>query len=165
MNLRFVSVLAALALPIAANAEDGWTFGEDADAYDTVMMLSQAAGNTIKDEYATKDVTPVLALRCQPGNPAPGVTIDWMRFISSFNTEVGFKVDGGKTLWQKWGVDNSNKITDAKSESDISALIDAMSAGSTLSVEIAPYSEPPVTVTFDLEGFADGLEELKAACE
>ena len=64
----------------------------------------------------------------------------------------------------KWGVDQSNKITLSKSADDSQSLIDYLSGGSYLQVEVSPYSEPPVTVEYDLSGFAEGLEKLRAEC-
>jgi len=139
--------------------------GEDATSYEFVASLQQESANTIKDEYATKDINPQLAFRCAPGNPEVSVRIDWRRFISSFNTEVGFKADDGKTLWQKWGVDQSNKITLSKSAADSQSLVDYLSGGSSVQVEVSPYSEPPITVEYDLTGLSAALEALRAECE
>jgi hypothetical protein len=163
---RFTACLAVLIAAGAPAQGERWTFavGEDAENYETMASLSQAAGNTIKDESATKDVTPVLAIRCRPGSPDLSVRIDWQRFISSFNTEVSFKVDGGKALWQKWGVDRSNKITSTRSAGDTAALLGHLGEGASLEVEIAPYSEPAVSVTFDLAGLGDGLARLSEEC-
>lgn len=139
--------------------------GEDAASYEVIASLQQKSINTIKDEYATKDINPLLAFRCAPGNPTISVRIDWRRFISSFNTEVGFKADDGKTLWQKWGVDQSNTITLVKSSADSQSLVDHVSGGRRLQIEVSPYSEPPVTVEYDLTGLAAALEALRAECQ
>jgi hypothetical protein len=140
------------------------TIGEDPSSYEVVASLQQDSANTIKDEYATKDVVPQLMLRCAPGDPTITARIDWQRFISSFNTEVGFKVDDGKTLWLKWGVDRSNKITLSPSADDSRNLIEHLKEGKSLQVEVAPYSEPPVTVDYNLTGLARGLEALLKEC-
>ena len=98
--LLTVLLLAAPASAFAQEMSGRWTLevGEDPSSYEVVASLQQPAANTIKDEYATKDVTPQLSLRCAPGDPTVTARIDWQRFISSFNIEVGFKVDGGKSL-------------------------------------------------------------------
>ena len=155
-----------LAFAQSTDLEGSWilTVGEDPSSYERVASLQQDAANTIKDEYATRDVVPQLMLRCAPGDPAIMARIDWKRFISSFNTEVGFKVDDGKTLWLKWGVDRSNKITLSPSADDSSTLIDHLRDGRALQVEVAPYSEPPVTVEYDLTGIVSGLESLLKEC-
>jgi len=150
----------------STDIEGRWTLtvGEDPSSYEVVASLQQDSANTIKDEYATRDVVPRLSLRCAPGNPQVTARIDWQRFISSFNTEVGFKVDGGKTLWLKWGVDRTNKITTSKSADDSMTLVEHLADGRKLRVEVTPYSESPVTVDFDLTGFASGLEGLLKEC-
>ena len=143
-----------------ALADTGWVqeSAEDERVY-------QDGGNTIKDEYATKDVTPRLAFHFVPGDPAVIARIDWQRFISSFSTEVGFKVDGGKFTWLKWKVDGSEKITISPSADDTGRLLGALAGGSELLVDISPYSEGPVTVTFDLAGLDDALEALRGRCQ
>ncbi len=156
----------AATLAQSMDIEGRWTLtvGEDPSSYEVVASLQQDSANTIKDEYATRDVVPRLSLRCVPGNPQVTARIDWQRFISSFNTEVGFKVDGGKTLWLKWGVDRTNKITTSKSADDSKTLVEHLADGEKLQVEVTPYSESPVTVEFDLTGFASGLEGLHKEC-
>ena len=75
------------------------------------------------------------------------------------------KLDDGKFTWLKWKMDSSEKVTLSPSPEDTQNLIDAMAGGSQLLVDITPYSEGPVTVTYELAGFADALETLKAACQ
>jgi type VI secretion system protein VasI len=174
MIRKYVSVLALFLLLYGSIAgaqsnelEGNWalTTGEDSSSYEMVASLEQESANTIKDEYGTRDVAPQLAFRCVPGNSEIAVRIDWRRFISSFNTEVGFKVDDGKMLWQKWGVDQSNKMTMSKTASDSRALIDRLASGNKLLVEVSPYSESPVTVQYDLAGLSQGLDALQAECQ
>jgi len=155
-----------LAVAQATDLEGSWvlTLGEDSSSYEVVALLQQNSANTIKDEYATKDVVPQLMLRCVPGDPTITARIDWQRFISSFNTEVGFKVDNGKTLWLKWGVDRSNKITLSPSADDSRNLVEHLQEGKSLRVEVSPYSEPPVTVEYNLTDFAKGLKALLKEC-
>jgi len=166
LTLCFMLAGSGLAVAQTTDLDGNWvlTVGEDPSSYEVVASLQQGSANTIKDEYATKDVVPQLMLRCTPGDPTITARIDWQRFISSFNTEVGFKVDDGKTLWLKWGVDRSNKITLSPSADDSKNLIEHLQEGTSLQVEVAPYSEPPVTVGYDLTGFARSLETLLKEC-
>ena len=166
LTLYFLLAGPGLAFAQTTDLEGSWvlTLGEDPSSYEVVALLQQDSANTIKDEYATKDVVPQLMLRCAPGDPTITARIDWQRFISSFNTEVGFKVDDGKTLWLKWGVDRSNKITLSRSADDSRNLVEHLKEGASLKVEVAPYSEPPVTVDYDLTSFAKGLEALLKEC-
>jgi len=129
-----------------------------------VESIASDAGNTIKDEYAQNDVTPRMSFQCAPGDPAVAARIDWGRFISSFSTEVGFKVDDGKFMWLKWKVDGSETVTISPSSEDTGRLLDAIDGGSVLTVDVSPYSEGPVVVTFDLTGFAEARAALEASC-
>ncbi len=166
LTIGFLIAGPGLAVAQTTDLEGGWvlTLGEDSSSYEVVALLRQDSANTIKDEYATKDVVPQLMLRCAPGDPTITARIDWQRFISSFNTEVGFKVDDGNTLWLKWGVDRSNKITLSPSADDSRNLVEHFQEGKSLQVEVSPYSESPVTVEFDLTGFTSGLEALLKEC-
>jgi hypothetical protein len=147
--------------------EGNWmlSIGEDASSYGVVVALHQDSANSIKDEYGKKDINPQLAFHCVPGKGEITARVDWQRFISSFNTEVGFKVDGGKFHWVKWGVDPSNRITMSKTANDSEALIEQLVSGSELLVEVSPYSGSPVKVQYDLGGLSEGLAALKAECQ
>lgn len=135
-----------------------WTLDESAEP-----TLFQEAGNTIKDQSWTSDVTPRMQFACAPGGEIIA-SIDWRRFISSFSTEVGFKIDGGKFTWLKWKVDSSEQVTFSPSAADTQTLLAAIGEGAELLVDVTPYSESPVTVTFDLKGLSRSLENLSANC-
>ena len=156
--MRRISLLFIVCLwACAASAE--WVH-ESGD----VEAIASDAGSTIKDEYAKNDVTPRMSFQCAPGDAAVTARIDWGRFISSFSTEVGFKVDDGKFMWLKWKVDGSEKVTLSPSADDTARLTSAMREGKLLTVDVSPYSEGPVVVTFDLEGFAEALAALESGC-
>ncbi len=165
IRTSMLAAVAALAYALPASA--GWQIEKTTDpaSYQAVVLIAQAAEGTIKDEYATKDVRPRLELRCVPGpEPALRARIDWGRFISSFNTEVAFAVDDRDSLGLTMGVDRSNRITSTKAAADDDALLSYLDGGKRLAVTVTPYSEVPVTVHFDLAGFAAGLGNLRDAC-
>lgn len=163
----FLAALPALAWAGAPGPDSSWNLEtiEDSSGYGPVAALQQDSATSIKDEAASNDVTPRLEFRCTPGDPTVTARIDWQRFISSFSTEVGFKIDGGRFTWLKWKVDQSEKVTLSPSAEDSQKLIDALKAGSELLVEISPYSEGPVTAEYDLSGFTDALNALISECQ
>lgn len=146
----------------ASLAGDDWQ--TEADASGDAPLLSQAAAIPVRDEAATGAVTPVLFFTCGSGENAVIAGIDWQRFISSFSTEVGFKVDGGTFTWMKWKVDDSENVTLSPSAADTARLAALMASGGRLLVEVSPYSEAPVSTEFDLTGFTGALEALQERC-
>ena len=155
-----------LVLPaITWAGESAWKIEASEGEFETVVSLSQDAANTIKDESFSKDVTPRLSFSCSQGDTAVIASIDWRRFISSFSTEIGIKVDDGKFTWVKWKMDGSEKVTISPSADDTKKLVELLSSGERLRVEISPYSEGPVEVQFDLNGLAVGLIELEKTCQ
>lgn len=159
--------LPAFAWADAPGPDFSWSLEtiEDPSSYGSIAVLHQDSSKTIKDEAATDDVTPRLEFHCTPGDAAVTVRIDWMRFISSFSTEVGFKVDGGRFTWLKWKLDPSEQVTLSPSAADSQKLIDALQAGSELLVEVSPYSQGPETAEFDLTSFSDSLNALIDECQ
>ena len=171
MNLTGkASTLALMSIRLTAMMLIAITLGASPAAAEWVqktgetMSIWSDAGTTIKDEYAREDVMPRMEIRCEQGG-ALAARIDWGRFISSFSTEVGFKVDNGNFIWLKWKVDGSEKITLSPSADDSRRLLTSMSGGKTLTVDVAPYSEGPIVVTFDLAGFTEVLDSLRADCQ
>jgi len=167
-KLLFLSItFPALAFADAPGPESGWMLesADDPSGFGTVEMLFQDSSKNISDEAATGEVTPRLAFQCAPGDSSITARINWNRFISSFSTEVGFKVDGGRFTWLKWKIDQSEQVTVSPSATDSQKLIDALSAGNELLVEVSPYSMGPETAEFSLAGLAESLATLSARCQ
>ena len=162
------SAILTLAIAAAATADEFWSLAEgiDENNAETVASIRQESSDSIRDESGKKDVYPVLEFQCAPGgDPNIRFRIDWRRFISSFNTEVGFRVDGGKALWLKLGVDQTNKITLSKSSTDVNKLIQLLGDATAVELEVAPYSEPSVFVRFDISSFNSAVATLSERCK
>jgi len=146
--------------------QSAWTSGiDDNVSWETVHTLSQLSDDRIPDEYASKEVQPVLSFRCTEGGDGTlSMQIDWQRFISSFKTEAGFKVDDGERRWIELEVDESNRVTLLRNPTRVEELTAQLSDGNLLDVEIAPYSEAPVSVRFSLARFEPMLAELEGRC-
>jgi hypothetical protein len=152
----------------AAELAGHWTLaaGRDEQSWEDVVTLSVDSQNEIADEDATKKVHPQLAFHCIVGGDGTvSARVDWRRFISSFNTEVGFKADERELLLVNWGVDKSNKITMPRGMKDGNDFVDYVKGASKLQVEVIPYSESLITVSFDISGIDDELESLVAECQ
>lgn len=161
-----LAVLPAFASAGAPGPDSAWSLEsiDSSSGNGAEYVLLQDSAKTIKDESATSDVTPRIEFRCTPGDATVIARIDWQRFISSFSTEVGFKVDGGRFTWLKWKVDSSEQVTLSPSADDSQKLIDVLKNGGELLVEVSPYSQGPETAEFDLSGINDGLAALMDSC-
>lgn len=163
----FASLIVLSGAALAADLPGNWALEvtQDTRTYETFAVLAQGSTQTIADEYASKQVRPQLEFRCVPGSGVSiAVRLDWRRFISSFNTEVGFKVDDKELMLVNWGVDRSNRITMPRGESDTRELIEYLSGGERLQVEVIPYSESLITIEYDIAGIDAGLAALEGKC-
>jgi hypothetical protein len=168
--IRRLTVAALLCCSGAAQAADlagHWTLtsGKDEQTWEDIVTLSVESQNEIADEYATKKIHPQLAFQCVAGGDGTvSARVDWRRFISSFNTEVGFKADDSELLLVNWGVDKSNKITMPRGMKDSDDFVNYLGGASKLQVEVIPYSESLITVSFDISGIDDALKSLIDEC-
>ena len=141
--------------PLLSEDHSGkWSFVEDESNPDYMTQISQASITSITNESTFEEVFPNLTFYCTKNNPDPVLQINWKRFISSFNnTEIGLQVDKEKMTWIKFNVDKTGKITRQDSLSQSKLLINNLLGKNTLKVEVEPYSEPAVSVEFNLQDF------------
>ena len=116
--------------------------------------------------YSNKEtVFPELKLFCEIDNPEISMEINWKRFISSFrNTEIGIKTDSNQINWMKFNLDKSGEITYLKSNRKLNNLIDNFKNRKRLILEAEPYSEPSISVEFDITELKKYLNELNNLC-
>ncbi|MBT8077194.1 MAG: hypothetical protein KJO31_01400 [Gammaproteobacteria bacterium] len=167
--IRSAALVASLVAgcAVAGGAADGWPIesGGDADSYLATSAIGRDSTSTIPDESGSTAVRPRLIFQCAAGEGQRlAARIDWKRFISSFNTDVNFRVDDRQRLWLKFGVDASNRITMTKSPADAALLVDYLAGSQLVKVGITPYAEAEVSVSFDLSGFDAALSALQSHC-
>ena len=152
--------------PLLSEDHSGkWSFVEDESNPDYMTQISQASITSITNESTFEEVFPNLTFYCTKNNPDPVLQINWKRFISSFNkTEIGFQVDKEKMTWIKFNVDKTGNITRQDSLSQSQLLINRLLGKTALKVEVEPYSEPAVSVEFNLQDFVAYIEKLRDSC-
>jgi len=166
LSLLIVFIIMTLFSLSHSEAHSGkWFFTEGEPNPDTVAQISQKSNTSIINESASDEVFPNLTFYCTKNNPDPVLQINWKRFISSFNkTEIGFQVDKEKMTWIKFNVDKTGNITRQDSLSQSQLLINRLLGKTTLKVEVEPYSEPAVSVEFNLQDFVVYIEKLRDSC-
>ena len=161
-------ILPLVAACAAAQALPGkWSLevGRDPLSRENLATLSVKSASEIANENGSAQVRPQLEFRCRPGGDGTiSARIDWQRYVSSFNTEVGFKADDRQLLLVNWGVDKSKKITQPRSAGDSGELIAYIAGASKLLVEVIPYSEKLVSIDYDISGIDEALKALTAQC-
>ena len=169
--MKYVSRLIALMgiflfSPLLSEDHSGkWSFVEDESNPDYMTQISQTSITSITNESTFEEVFPNLTFYCTKNNPDPVFQINWKRFISSFNkTEIGFQVDKEKMTWIKFNVDKTGNITRQDSLSQSQLLINRLLGKTALKVEVEPYSEPAVSVEFNLQDFVVYIEKLRNSC-
>ena len=141
------------------------------------IVRSENTDNNVRAEIITKSKTsirnysnketvfPELKLFCEIDNPEISMEINWKRFISSFrNTEIGIKTDSNQINWMKFNLDKSGEITYLKSNRKLNNLIDNFKNRKRLILEAEPYSEPSISVEFDITELKKYLNELNNLC-
>jgi hypothetical protein len=152
--------------PLLSEDHSGkWSFVEDESNPDYMTQISQTSITSITNESTFEEVFPNLTFYCTKNNPDPVFQINWKRFISSFNkTEIGLQVDKEKMTWIKFNVDKTGNITRQDSLSQSQLLINRLLGKTALKVEVEPYSEPAVSVEFNLQDFVVYIEKLRNSC-
>ncbi|MFW8564860.1 type VI secretion system-associated protein TagO [Orrella sp. 11846] len=109
---------------------------------------------------------PVLILRCMQNTTAAFIVFNGhhMADIQGYG-RVTFRVDKQKAFTQ-----NTNASTDSKAlglwrGNRAIPFIKRLLDGKTLLVQATPFSESPITVTFDISGLNEAVKPLREACK
>ena len=129
------------------------------------IILTQTSNIAVRDDRSSENIYPILEFYCEYDNPDIHSLINWKRFISSYNnTEIGVSVDNMKTDWISIKVDKNNNITRLDSNERSSSFIKRLLSGSSLKIQVEPYSEPIIFSQFNLNTFEIKLNELTELC-
>ncbi len=121
------------------------------------VILTLAAENTIRSSYRTE--RPTLYLRCAENKTE--AYINWGVFLGSDNTKVLLRYDKEKAKTRRWGLSTDHKATFVRGNIP---FIKKLLKHKKLLVQVTPYSDSPVTTTFDLRGLKEAIKPLRKAC-
>ena len=160
-----ITGLITLFLSTIAFGQEEWIVRSENTDNNVRAEITTKSKTSIRN-YSTKEtVSPELKLFCEADNPEISMQINWKRFISSFrNTEIGIKTDKNQINWTKFNIDKSGEITYLKSSRKLNNLIDNLNNKKRLTLEAEPYSEPSITVDFDITELKKYLNELSILC-
>ncbi len=121
------------------------------------VILTLAAENTIRSSYRTE--RPTLYLRCAENKTE--AFISWNIFLGSDSTKVLLRYDKEKAKTRRWGLSTDHKATFVRGNIP---FIKKILKHEKLLVQVTPYSDSPVTTTFDLRGLKEAIKPLRKAC-
>ncbi|WP_236708795.1 MULTISPECIES: type VI secretion system-associated protein TagO [unclassified Pseudomonas] len=102
-----------------------------------------------------------LVVRCAKGET--DFYINWASFLGTDRISVTHRIGRAKAVKSSWQVstDHKSSFFPGSPVPSLKALIEAES----FVANVTPYSESPVTATFDTSGASEALKEIRAACK
>ncbi|MDH2435597.1 type VI secretion system-associated protein TagO [Pokkaliibacter sp. MBI-7] len=125
----------------------------------TNVFLTLEAENYITSRMTT--TKPTLMLRCKENST--DAFIIWGVYLGLETTEVLTRLDKEKAKTTTWTLSTDNTATFYYGK-DI-AYIKSLMTHDQLLAQVTPYSESPVTTTFDLRGLSEAIKPLQEACK
>lgn len=101
-----------------------------------------------------------LVLRCK--SKKTQIYINWSDFLGTDSAQVTYRIGSDKATVSDWGLSSDNKASFYPGEPV--AFINALLRQNILVAQVTPYSESPLTATFDLTGLANAVKPLREAC-
>jgi type VI secretion system protein VasI len=106
-----------------------------------------------------QDTYPYLTVRCRENDT--DLYISWEQFLGSGGTAVLIRFDKEKARETRWGTSTDGKAVFSPNPI---AHIKEMLEHDQLIVRTTPFSESPVTASFNIRGLASVIGQLQAAC-
>lgn len=143
----------------AAPSKGKWLARIDTSPVDDskTVILQLDGENSVTKRYQT--TTPTLILRCQEKKTDAFITFGF--FLGSNSTSVTYRLDKQKAEEREWNISTDHEAIFSPKAID---LIRKLLKAETLFIRVTPYSESPVTVSFNLQGLAEGIKPLQEAC-
>jgi len=133
-----------------------WKISKDVSAMDdSVTIVARLYSNdTVQSSY--KSYRPVLIFRKSEGEFNAYITTD--SFLGTGNISVTIRVDKNKSVKRNWNTSTDHK---AIFHRDPKLLNKVLLKSNKLVVRIVPYSESPITFSFDTSGLEEVMKQFK----
>ncbi len=129
----------------------------DVDDSTNVFLLLNA-NEEVGSGY--KQSRPQIVLRCMENKT--NAYMDWGQYLGIGETRMLTRIDAQKATTRTWNISTDNKAVFVRG-SDIT-FTKSLMGHEKLLAKITPYSENPVTVTFDIHGLSEAIKPLRKAC-
>ena len=118
------------------------------------FYLSLDADTPVASGY--KSGTPSLLIRYKEKEFS--CFINYGFFLGTESTEVTHRLDQGQPVTRDWSISTDHEAIFAPG--DEKAFVGTLMRASTMVVRLTPFSESPVTTTFDLRGLKDAMNPI-----
>ncbi|WP_176561387.1 type VI secretion system-associated protein TagO [Pseudomonas sp. ICMP 8385] len=102
-----------------------------------------------------------LVVRCSKGQT--DFYINWASFLGTESISVTHRIGRAKAVKSSWVVSTDHKSSFFPG-SPVASL-KAMIGADTFVANVTPYSENPITATFDISGAGEAMKEIRTACK
>ncbi len=129
------------------------------------VTLETDSKNSVPGRFK-REATPTLMIRCLEGKTSFYISFDGL-FVSDTSNygQLTIRVDKEKPFVQKTTVSSSNKALGLWNGSTSIPFIKKLFDKETLLVQVTPFNESPITLSFDISGLQNEIEPLRKACK
>jgi len=100
-----------------------------------------------------------LVVRCK--NQVTEAYIDWQTFLGTNETTVTHRVDRAPAASARWSISTDHK---ASFMPDPKATLESFVGATTYVANLTPYSESPITATFNIAGAEQAFRDIRRDC-
>lgn len=146
-----------------------WNVSEEVSPMDDSrnVYLSTRSNEAVPGRYGRSTVRPTLYVRCVENTTALVLHMDGHHMASSeYHTwgHVDMRIDDGKAFTKSMRQSTNNRSLGLWSGGTSIPVIRQMFGADQLIVRATPYSESPITMTFDISGLEEEITPLREAC-
>lgn len=106
------------------------------------------------------NITPTLYIACRENKTE--LFIDWDVYLGLNQTTMIHRIDKQKAINREWSISTNTKAVFY--DGNVIDFIRKLQNGNQLFAQITPYSESPVSTTFNLKGLSEVIKPLQESC-
>jgi type VI secretion system protein VasI len=128
------------------------------------VFVSTESNEEVLSRFGTNQGKAQLMIRCAENKTS--LYIVWAgAFIGSDTAQVTYRIDREPAKTARMYISTDHRATGLWTGSDSVPFIRALFDKKQLLTRVTPFSESPVTVTFDISGIAEAVKPLAKACK
>ena len=165
--LLLIGLTIPLGRPLAATQElyarDGWMIHSTENAIDDSVFVTLATASEQRTPLPHHARYVVMGFRCHRQT----VSVFWNfdLYLDSKFAEVRLRVDKGDSWTAALETRNGGTAIGYWTTAKANEFVRHISTGSRLALQVQPYREGPITLTFDMTGFREAYSALYRHCQ